>query len=209
MSVTNWERERKKLYNWGVLPVNDVPNNVTDYLKNNISDYKYNYSLAGHIKEEYKYKNWPKFVDEFVLNNLNEPLLLEWTKRQTQLTSNRPYVLSDLWVNKQKKYEFNPIHDHSGVFSFIIFLKIPYDLKDEANVFPKNSNSGLSTSKLCFLCTNFIGEIQNIDVSVDKSFESKMLMFPAKLKHQVYPFYTSDDYRITVSGNITFWVEDK
>ena len=209
MSTTNWENERRRLYNWGVLPVDEVPNNIIDYLKSNISDYNYNYSLAGHIKEEYKYKDWPKFIDEFVLDKLKDPLLDEWTKRQKQLTSNRPYVLNDLWVNKQKKHEFNPIHDHGGVFSFIIFLKIPYDLKDEANVFPKNSKNSTSCSKLCFLVTDFIGEVQGIEVPVDKSFEGKMLMFPAKLKHQVYPFYTSDDYRITVSGNVTFWVEDK
>ena len=204
----NWENEKKILYNWGILPVDDVPNNVIDYLKSNISDYNYNYSLAGHMKEEYKYENWPKFVDEFILNNLNDPLLDEWTRRQTQLTSNRPYVLNDLWVNKQKKHEFNPVHDHSGVFSFIIFLKIPYNLEDESKVFPKNSNSRSSTSKLSFLLNDYMGDIKALMVNVDKSFENKMLMFPAKLKHQVYPFYTSDDYRITVSGNIAFWVGD-
>ena len=44
-------------------------------------------------------------------------------------------------------------------------------------------------------------------IDVDKSFEGKMLMFPAKLQHLVYPFYTSDKERITVSGNIKFYVE--
>ena len=27
-------------------------------------------------------------------------------------------------------------------------------------------------------------------------------MFPAGLNPVVYPFYTSDDYRITISGNV-------
>ena len=57
MSVTNWENEKKILYNWGILPVDDVPNSVIDYLKSNISDYNYNYSLAGHMKEEYNVLN--------------------------------------------------------------------------------------------------------------------------------------------------------
>jgi hypothetical protein len=39
-------------------------------------------------------------------------------------------------------------------------------------------------------------------IDVDKSFEGKMLMFPNSAYHTVYPFYTSDDYRITVSGNL-------
>ena len=32
--------------------------------------------------------------------------------------------------------------------------------------------------------------------------ERVMLVFPAALQHAVYPFYTSDDYRISVSGNV-------
>jgi len=32
-------------------------------------------------------------------------------------------------------------------------------------------------------------------------------MFPSQLIHAVYPFYTSDEYRISVSGNIKFKVE--
>ncbi len=208
MLTTNWENEKRRLWNWGILPVDDVPTNITDYLKSNITDFKFNHQLAGHIQEEFRYKNWPNFIDQFILEKTKDPVLDDYTKRQKQLTSDRPFVMDDLWVNKQKKYEFNPLHEHGGVFSFIIFLKIPYDLEEESKVFPKNS-TGSSTSKLCFLVSDYLGDIKDIVVDVDKSFENKMLMFPAKLKHQVYPFYTSDDYRITVSGNIAFWVEDK
>ena len=38
---------------------------------------------------------------------------------------------------------------------------------------------------------------------VDKTWEGMMLMFPSKLHHSVYPFYTSDEKRISVSGNIS------
>ena len=38
--------------------------------------------------------------------------------------------------------------------------------------------------------------------SLIKSDEKKIIMFPAGLNHVVYPFYTSDDYRITISGNV-------
>jgi len=43
-------------------------------------------------------------------------------------------------------------------------------------------------------------------LDVDKSFENKLLMFPASYNHQVYPFYTSDEERITVSGNVRFLI---
>ena len=38
-----------------------------------------------------------------------------------------------LWVNFQKKYDFNPIHNHTGTLSFVIWMKIPYTQEDEAN----------------------------------------------------------------------------
>ena len=40
-------------------------------------------------------------------------------------------VLDKFWVNYQYKTEFNPYHDHSGVYSFAIWLKIPYDWEDQ------------------------------------------------------------------------------
>tara|TARA_R110002110_G_scaffold407810_1_gene628961 strand:- start:638 stop:952 length:315 start_codon:yes stop_codon:yes gene_type:complete len=99
-----------------------------------------------------------------------------------------------------KKHEFNPPHDHTGVLSFIIFVKIPYNLKEEENQFPITNLQ--HTSKLGFLNTLSDGSINLKVINVDKSYEGKMLMFPSAQMHEVFPFYTSDDYRITVSGNL-------
>ena len=41
-------------------------------------------------------------------------------------------------------------------------------------------------------------------LDVDKSKEGYFVIFPSNLNHQVFPFYSSDDYRITVAGNINF-----
>ena len=37
---------------------------------------------------------------------------------------------------------------------------------------------------------------------IDKAWEGTMILFPSSLNHNVYPFYTSDDYRISISGNL-------
>jgi hypothetical protein len=39
---------------------------------------------------------------------------------------------------------------------------------------------------------------------VDKTWENVIVLFPAGLTHSVSPFYSSDDYRISVAGNIKF-----
>jgi hypothetical protein len=115
-----------------------------------------------------------------------------------------PFKVEKLWVNFQKKHEFNPIHNHSGVFSFIIFIKIPYNLKDELEKGPgKNSNTNVA-SQLCFILNSCEGKIIPICIPVDKTYEQHMYIFPSNYNHLVYPFYTSDDFRITISGNVMF-----
>jgi len=198
---TNWKNSKTLLETNGILPIDVIPKNIIDYLNNNKSMIPKNNHLAGQIQNEYGYFNWPNFIDDFLFEKINHPILIQYSKKIKSNSSDRPYYLSNLWVNLQKKYEFNPIHNHSGVFSFIIFLKIPYNLEDENKVFPRSSN-GSSCSRLSFLVTDYMGEIYDITLDVDKSFENKMVIFPAKMCHLVYPFYTSDDYRITVSGNI-------
>jgi len=211
MKMTNWQITKEKIKGWGILTVDDVPKNIMDFLHNNISDTPNNASLAGQIKEEYKYEKWPDFVDDFILKQTNHPICSQWTDKNNVLSSNKHFYLKSLWINLQKKYEFNPIHYHGGLFSFIIFLKIPYNLEDEDKVFPprtENETGISSCSRLAFLMRNYMGDIFPLELDVDKSFEGQMVMFPSKLQHLVYPFYTSDDYRITVSGNINFWVEN-
>lgn len=206
MTNKNWERDKQLIYSQGILPIDNVPIDVIDYLKNNISNVSHNHELAGQIKKEYRYQNWPKCVENFLLSFVNtqvmDPIIKQAVNKIKITTKKKPYCVNHLWVNLQKKYEFNPVHSHSGVLSFIIFLKIPYNLEDEDKVFPKTSGE-FSASRLCFLINDYMGEILELKINVDKSFENKMLLFPAKLNHLVYPFFTSDEERITVSGNIS------
>ena len=200
--MNNWQKYKTIFSNAGILSVDNIPSNVINYLNQNITDIKFNHTLAGHIEKEYSYSNWPDYIDNFILKHTNENILKEYYNKLKFVSMKKPLYLKSLWVNLQKKHEFNPIHDHIGVYSFIIFLKIPYDLENENKVFPKNSDIEPSTSKLSFLLTDNLGDIVEIKISVDKSFENKMIMFPSKMKHLVYPFYTSDDLRMTVSGNV-------
>lgn len=173
---------------------------------------RYNQWLKGHMKEEYSLDHIKERFENWLLSVANSwmeanPGYLEEFEEVSKCNSYSLY-LDKLWVNKQKKHEFNPIHHHSGALSFVIWLKIPYNLEEELNYFPLIFNTSdddrdnFCTSKFCFVYTNILGQIKQLAVPVDKTFEGTMLMFPASLRHIVYPFYTSDDYRISVSGNI-------
>ncbi len=52
-------------------------------------------------------------------------------RQNALLGSETQLVLSSLWVNYQYKTEFNPYHDHTGVYSFAIWLQIPYEWEDQ------------------------------------------------------------------------------
>jgi hypothetical protein len=113
-----------------------------------------------------------------------------------------PYILNRFWVNYQKKYEFNPVHNHTGVFSFVIWLKIPSSHKKECEL-PFIKHAILkhpNTFQMLFV--NSLGDISQLNYDLEPEDEGKMLFFSSKYHHCVYPFYLSDEERISVSGNI-------
>lgn len=173
---------------------------------------KFNHELQGHIKEEYSLNHIKEQFESWLLSLAqvwvdDNPGYLDEFEEVSKSSSYKLY-LDNFWVNKQRKHEFNPMHYHSGVLSFVIWIKIPYDLNDETNYFPlisgttDNDKTNFYTSKFCFVYNDVLGQIKQLPIPVDKTFEGTILMFPSNLQHTVYPFYTSDDYRISVSGNI-------
>jgi hypothetical protein len=83
---------------------------------------------------------------------------------------NAKFVLKKLWVNYQKKYDFNPIHIHSGVFSFVIWVQIPYDLTEERQ---RYNLKGDETAAFTFQYNNALGGLDTEYLNIDKSFEWK------------------------------------
>ena len=110
--------------------------------------------------------------------------------------------LESLWVNYQKQHEFNPLHNHFGLISFVIWMKIPTDWKEQHKLpFAKNSN-GPVASDFQFTYTDILGHVQDYSIPMDSDKEGVILLFPSRLRHQVYPFYNCDKERISISGNI-------
>ena len=114
-----------------------------------------------------------------------------------------PYYLNSFWVNYQKQTEFNPLHDHGGVYSFVIWMKIP------TRHFEQNKNpvflgsNGNSVSTFCFRYVNILGNTEHWSYEMNPEMEGTILFFPAKLLHAVYPFYNCEEDRISISGNIS------
>jgi hypothetical protein len=110
--------------------------------------------------------------------------------------------LKNAWVNFQQKGEFNPIHNHTGMYSFVLWYKIPYYENIEASAGPGRLSKSNVSGKFAFQYTNILGNIVGAEFPADKKWEGIILLFPAQLHHQVYPFYSSNNYRISISGNL-------
>jgi hypothetical protein len=158
--------------------------------------------LAGHLKYQFDLPQCRDTLKNFVLGMVGE---YERSFRYLRdLKQDKQLDLVQLWINFQKKHDFNPVHNHNGVMSFVIWLKIPYDIETEMTVYKGAGSETNCTSMFEFVYTDSIGNICNKPVPVNKNWEGVICMFPARMKHCVQPFFTSDDFRISIAGNIDF-----
>ena len=162
-------------------------------------------TLAGNVSESYDLDDKSEWFERNVLFPLQDVYADVYGNQghTAPVTQQHPYHLNSWWVNFQKQHEFNPNHHHGGVYSFVIFMKIPYDWRDQhkKNHFARTSNNNaISNFEFCY--TNVVGQICQEPVYMSPDMEGTMLFFPSSLCHQVYPFYGCDEDRVTVSGNI-------
>ena len=196
-----------------------LPKDMIDYLWERIDVAKkkkicHKKKLAGYISKSYVLDD----PQNLIIPNLFSPKMFEFINTEVENISLRlfgskkvmlePY-LSGLWVNFQKKGEFQPVHNHTGMFSFVIWMDIPYDWKDEAKLpFAKVRAADSQMGNFTFVHSNDnCRSVSEYVIPMSPEMNGYCCFFPSDLCHQVYPFYTSDKDRISISGNIT-WKEN-
>lgn len=167
-----------------------------------------NSQLAGNIRESFII---PDIGGKFFKNHIekvasqyvhqNNPNV--W-RNNFHPASVKKLVLSSLWVNYQYQNDFNPLHNHAGVLSFVIWMKIPTKSEEQHSI-PISANSNIPcASNFEFLYSNILGENCRGCFEMDPEVEGTMLLFPSTMLHQVYPFFNTDEKRISISGNIFY-----
>ncbi len=197
----NLEFSEIKLYNPGVLKTR-IPASIFADLTRDLQKQvdnkpkKYNAFLIGQIETEFQYIINGQFRDCI------EQTYLEYS-RKFNFYENQNYIIdNDAWANFQKKHEYNPIHFHHKAISWVTWITIPYDLEEELNMPNVKEAHVKYASKFEFIYNSFDGGISTTQLDIDKTWEGSLIMFPNYLKHQVYPFQTSNEHRVSISGNI-------
>ena len=208
-------------YSRGFL-LNKIPSEISstidkelDNIINSSDRVKVNHLLAGQIEKEYLYEpSLPvlKYIQSLVeqYENYSHGYLAHHVGKKFPDGTPLKLTTTPFWVNLQKKYEYNPIHDHSGILSFVIWHKVPFLYKDEVEQDPTGKYRSIPNPRLPvsvnglfgFIYSSSKGRIKSEYLPIDKNWEGYIAVFPADLFHLVNPFYTSDDYRVSISGNI-------
>ena len=164
--------------------------------------------LAGNISSSIRLDVNSPLIGDFVTNVI--PIYIEQTIKsygppwRVTMKEGQGWTLESLWVNFQKKHEFNPPHDHSGVYSFVIWMQIPTSFAEQRKLpICVNSNANTQISNFAFSYTNTLGKVSTFAYNMEKEAEGYMVMFPSQILHQVFPFYENDGERISISGNVT------
>ena len=152
----------------------------------------YSSKLASQIKNELKLPN------SFIEKNLSKELIKNIKKylKASEVEKIKEIKIINLWVVKQLKNEYNPIHYHNGQLSGVGYLKIPKNMNQNKTIKNKkvrtNGTIDFINGQRSFLSKS----IYNLNPKV-----GDLLLFPNYLMHTAYPF-NIDAERRSFSFNV-------
>ena len=122
------------------------------------------------------------FIDGYI-DKYNQKY--SYTSELRVLSHSSPWVFDTPWYNLMNPQTYLPLHDHDGVLSYTVWLKLP------------------TKSKITFVYQSITGSLYRHDYQLTPKDEGKFIIFPAKLNHMVDPYEGDpNEVRISLAGNI-------
>ena len=163
----------------------DKLNNEFD-IKTNSKKIDYSSKLASQIKNEVKISNSfiKKYLEKELIKNINEFLYNDKIKDIKEIK------ILNLWVVRQFKGEYNPIHYHEGDLSGVGYLKLPKGMTNNKMV----KNKKLKTNGTIDFINGQKGFLSKSIYNVVPKIRD-LLIFPNYLMHTAYPFNIEGERR--------------
>ena len=163
--------------------------------------------LAGRIKKQ-------THLDK-VISDTTKNVILNHCKNFFEQTSGgqelpmSAMTLDSIWSNIQEAREYNPIHQHTGNFSFVIYTR--NDLEDlsvekmQDNEYDNKIVDYDNQKPLAGMIELFYGEGNWMNWTSFQHIPKRgdILIFPSWLRHTVYAHYETGKIRISVAGNVS------
>jgi uncharacterized protein (TIGR02466 family) len=163
----------------------DKLNNEFD-IKSNSKKIDYSSKLASQIKNELKISNSfiKKYLEKELIKNINKFLYNDKIKNIKKIK------ILNLWVVRQFKGEYNPIHYHEGDLSGVGYLKLPKGMTNNKMV----KNKKLKTNGTIDFINGQKGFLSKSIYNVVPKTRD-LLIFPNYLMHTAYPFNIEGERR--------------
>ena len=160
-------------------------------LKNKEKLKKSNYSnkLVGQVKQEFQLSK--NFINKHLIRFINNSV-----KTYIKKSSNRNVKrisLKNLWIVRQFKNEYNPIHFHSGDISGVGYLNIPKNITQGNKKLKTNGTIDFIHGSKSFLNNSIFNHRPKV---------GDLILFPNYLMHTAYPF-KRDGERRSFSFNLS------
>ena len=161
---------------------------LNNYVENSHISKKNDYSskLASQIQNEIKISNLiiGKYLSKELIGNIKDYLKKSGIKKVKEVK------IINLWVVRQFKNEYNPIHYHEGQISGVGYLQIPKYMNQNRLVRNKNFKTN-GTIDFINGQKNFLSKsIYNLNPKL-----GDLLIFPNYLMHTAYPFNVDGERR--------------
>ena len=146
----------------------------------------YSSKLASQIKNELK------ISEKFIKQNLEKELKLSIKKFlfNENIKNIKKIKILNLWVVRQFKGEYNPIHYHEGDLSGVGYLKLPKGMTNNKLV----KNKKLKTNGTIDFINGQKGFLSKSIYNVVPKIK-ELLIFPNYLMHTAYPFNIEGERR--------------
>ena len=146
----------------------------------------YSSKLASQIKNEIKISN------KFIKQNLEKELKINIKKflSNEKVKNIKEIKILNLWVVRQFKGEYNPIHYHEGDLSGVGYLKLPKNMINNKLL----KNKKLKTNGTIDFINGQKGFLSKSIYNVVPKIR-ELIIFPNYLMHTAYPFNIEGERR--------------
>ncbi len=155
-------------------------------LKVNNKHKDYSSKLASQIKNEIKINK--AFVEKYLNKEIKDKIKKFLTKEK--IRNIKDIKILNLWVIRQFKGEYNPVHFHNGDLSGVGYLKLPKNMISNKLIKNKkiktNGTIDFINGQKNFLSKSIFNIVPKI---------RDLLIFPNYLMHTAYPFNVNGERR--------------
>ena len=182
-----------------------IPSNIVSLLnrevdkiiesKSKMKKSDYSKKVVGQVYQEIQISK--KFIDKY-LNKFIKKQVSTYLKKSINIIPKK-FSIKNLWVVRQFKNEYNPVHFHDGYVSAVGYLMVPKNLTKSKKKIKTNGTIDFINGTKTYLSNSIHNHKPKI---------GDMIIFPNNLMHTAYPFNVEGERR-SFSFNLDLDVKTK